>query len=186
MLTFLLTKKLTIVNIISQTTKKAHRPSPGPMCFCKTARSIMNVKATPFNSFAFVSMAALAISGGSLVACQLQSAFQTKEAPTLFTPKTQPSTYGVLTAKITGKHSGVAVIKLDSFRLNVSFDFEAHPDSYGVPGSEFTAVDITQLTVNEITDVNGKSYNDFTEFEDIRNINDLLKGFIERNKLVEA
>ncbi len=39
-------------------------------------------------------------------------------------------------------------LKLDSFRLNVSFDFEAHPDSYGVPGSEFTAVDITQLTVN--------------------------------------
>ncbi|ANC38161.1 hypothetical protein [Acinetobacter baumannii] len=146
----------------------------------------MNVKATPFNSFAFVSMAALAISGGSLVACQLQPAFQTKEAPSLFTPKTQPSTYGVLTAKITGKHSGVAVIKLDSFRLNVSFDFEAHPDSYGVLGSEFTAVDITQLTVNEITDVNGKSYNDFTEFEDIRNINGLLKGFIERNKLVEA
>ncbi|WP_322853300.1 hypothetical protein [Acinetobacter baumannii] len=97
----------------------------------------MNVKATPFNSFAFVSMAALAISGGSLVACQLQPAFQAKEAPSLFTPKTQPSTYGVLTAKITGKHSGVAVIKLDSFRLNVSFDFEAHPDSYGVPGSEF-------------------------------------------------
>ncbi len=94
-------------------------------------------------------MAALAISGGSLVACQLQPAFQAKEAPSLFTPKTQPSTYGVLTAKITGKHSGVAVIKLDSFRLNVSFDFEAHPDSYGVPGSEFTAVEITQLTVNE-------------------------------------
>ncbi|EMD1463491.1 hypothetical protein ACIWZI_003891, partial [Acinetobacter baumannii] len=134
----------------------------------------------------FVSMAALAISGGSLVACQLQPAFQTKDAPTLFTPKTQPSTYSVLTAKITGKHSGVAVIKLDSFRLNVSFDFEAHPDSYGVPGSEFTTVDITQLTVNEITDINGKSYNDFTEFEDIRNINSLLKGFIERNKLVEA
>ncbi|KLT82673.1 hypothetical protein T632_2599, partial [Acinetobacter baumannii MRSN 4106] len=41
-------------------------------------------------------MAALAISGGSLVACQLQPAFQAKEAPSLFTPKTQPSTYGVL------------------------------------------------------------------------------------------
>ena len=108
------------------------------------------------------------------------------KSPFSIYPKTQPSTYGVLTAKITGKHSGVAVIKLDSFRLNVSFDFEAHPDSYGVPGSEFTAVDITQLTVNEITDINGKSYNDFTEFEDIRNINGLLKGFIERNKLVEA
>ncbi|MCY3285149.1 hypothetical protein ECD93_07910 [Acinetobacter baumannii] len=32
-------------------------------------------------------MAALAISGGSLVACQLQPAFQTKEAPTLFNLK---------------------------------------------------------------------------------------------------
>ncbi|MDO7194649.1 hypothetical protein Q5M49_13285 [Acinetobacter nosocomialis] len=146
----------------------------------------MNVKVNSFNSFAFVSMAALAISGGSLVACQLQPAMQEQEHVSFFTPKTQPSTYGVLTAKITGKHSGVAVIKLDSFRLNVSFDFDAHPDSYGVPGSEFTAVEITQLTVNEITDVNGKSYNDFTEFEDIRNINALLKGFIERSKLVEA
>lgn len=146
----------------------------------------MNVKANPFNSFAFVSMAALAISGGSLVACQLQPATQEQEHVSFFTPKTQPSTYGVLTAKITGKHSGVAVIKLDSFRVNVSFDFEAHHDSYGVPGSEFTAVEITQLSVNEITDINGKSYSDFTEFEDIRNINATLKGFIERNKLVEA
>ncbi len=171
---------------LSHRQQKSTPPLPRSDVLLQTARSIMNVKATPFNTFAFVSMAALAISGGSLVACQLQPAFQTKEAPTLFTPKTQPSTYGVLTAKITGKHSGVAVIKLDSFRLSVSFDFEAHPDSYGVPGSEFTAVDITQLTVNEITDINGKSYNDFTEFEDIRNINGLLKGFIERNKLVEA
>ncbi len=63
-------------------------------------------------------MAALAISGGSLVACQLQPAFQTKDAPTLFTPKTQPSTYSVLTAKITGKHSGVAVIKLALYTTN--------------------------------------------------------------------
>ncbi|EPF6351350.1 hypothetical protein M1E69_003171 [Acinetobacter baumannii] len=146
----------------------------------------MNVKANSFNSFAFVSMAALAISGGSLVACQLQPAFQTKDAPTLFTPKTQPSSYGVQTAKITGKNSGIAVIKLDGFRVNVSFDFEAHPDSYGIPGSEFTAVDVTQLTINEITDVNGKSYNDFTDYNDHRNINALIKGFIERNKLVEA
>ncbi|OHW28506.1 hypothetical protein BKP51_19675 [Acinetobacter baumannii] len=96
----------------------------------------MNVKVNSFNSFAFVSMAALAISGGSLVACQLHLGFKQRQLR--------------------------------------------------VPGSEFTAVEITQLTVNEITDVNGKSYNDFTEFEDIRNINGLLKGFIERNKLLEA
>ncbi|WP_252099512.1 helix-turn-helix domain-containing protein, partial [Acinetobacter baumannii] len=36
--------------------------------------------------------------------------------------------------------------------------FEAHPDSYGVPGSEFTAVDITQLTVSEITGNGVKVY----------------------------
>lgn len=146
----------------------------------------MNVKANSFNLFAIGSMAALALSGGTLVACQFQPAAEANDSYTAFTPKVQPSTYSVLTAKITSKRSGVAVVKLDCFRLNVSFDFEAHPDSYGVPGSEFTAVDITQLTVNEITDINGKSYNDFTEFEDIRNINATLKGFIERNKLVEA
>lgn len=180
-----MTTNIRTLIFISQTTKKAHQNST-PDVLLQNCEISMNVKANPFNSFAFVSMAALAISGGSLVACQLQPAMQEHEHVSFFTPKTQPSTYGVLTAKITGKHSGVAVIKLDSFRVNVSFDFEAHPDSYGVPGSEFTAVDITQLSVNEITDINGKSYNDFTEFDDIRNINALLKGFIERNKLVEA
>jgi hypothetical protein len=146
----------------------------------------MNVKAIPFNSFAIGSMAALAISGGSLVACQLQPTSQVEETPSLFTPQTQPSYYGVQTAEITGKTSGIAVIKLDGFRVNVSFDFETHPDSYGVQGSEFTAVDVTQLTINEITDINGKSYSDFTDYNDHRNINALLKGFIERNKLVEV
>ncbi len=57
----------------------------------------------------------------SLVACQLQPAFQTKEAPTLFTPKTQPSTYSVLTAKITGKHTGVAVIIFSCLPIAASF-----------------------------------------------------------------
>lgn len=42
MLTFLLTKKLTIVNIISSTNKKAHRSSPGPMCFYSTSEISMN------------------------------------------------------------------------------------------------------------------------------------------------
>ncbi|AQZ83769.1 hypothetical protein BUM88_07940 [Acinetobacter calcoaceticus] len=146
----------------------------------------MNVKANPFNLFAIGSMAALALSGGTLVACQFQPPAEAKDSYTSFTPKIQPSTYGVLTAKITGEHTGIAVIKLDSFRITVSFDFEKYKDSYGVANSDFTAVDITQLTVNEITDINGKSYSDFTEYEDIRNINALIKGFIERNKLVEA
>lgn len=145
----------------------------------------MNVNTIPFNHIKVTGATALVLIA-SLASCEYKTG-QSSFAPNMqFTPQTQPSSYGVQTAKITGKTSGVAVIKLDGFRVNVSFDFEAHPDSYGVQGSEFTAVDVTQLTINEITDVNGKSYSDFTDYNDHRNINALLKGFIERNKLVEA
>ncbi|WP_151799106.1 hypothetical protein [Acinetobacter calcoaceticus] len=145
----------------------------------------MNVNTIPFNQIKVTGFTALVLIAG-LASCEYKTA-QSSFAPNMqFTPQTQPSDYGVQTAKITGKTSGVAVIKLDDFRVNVSFDFETHPDSYGVQGSEFTAVDITQLTINEITNINGKSYRDFTDYNDHRNINALLKGFIERHKLVEA
>ncbi|WP_151963616.1 hypothetical protein [Acinetobacter oleivorans] len=144
----------------------------------------MNVNAIPFNHIKVTGVTALVLIAG-LASCEYKTAQSSHATKTqTFTPQIQPSTYGVLTAKITGKHSGIAVIKLDGFRVNVSFDFETHPDSYGVQGSEFTAVDVTQLTINEISDVNGKSYSDFTDYNDHRNINALLKGFIERNKLV--
>ncbi|MFA3055848.1 hypothetical protein [Acinetobacter pittii] len=146
----------------------------------------MNVNAIPFNHIKVTGVTALVLIAG-LASCEFKTAQSSLTSNAYnFTPQTQPSNYGVQTAKITGKTSGIAVIKLDGFRLNVSFDFEAHPDSYGVPGSEFTAVDVTQLTINEIIDVNGKSYNDFTDYNDHRNINALLKGFIEKNRLVEA
>lgn len=147
---------------------------------------IMNVNAIPFNHIKVTGVTALVLIA-VLASCEYKTA-QSSFATTTqaFTPQIQPSSYGVQTVKIIGETSGIAVIKLDGFRVNVSFDFEIHPDSYGVPGSEFTAVDVTQLTINEITDVNGKSYNDFTDYNDHRNINALIKGFIERNKLVEA
>ncbi|WP_151748999.1 hypothetical protein [Acinetobacter oleivorans] len=145
----------------------------------------MNVNAIPFNQIKVTGFTALVLIAG-LASCEYKTARSSFAPNTQFTPQTQPSSYGVQTAKITGKTSGNAVIKLDGFRVNVSFDFETHPDSYGVQGSEFTAVDVTQLTINEITDINGKSYSDFTDYNDHRNINALLKGFIERNKLVEA
>ncbi|KRI61218.1 hypothetical protein APC62_09950 [Acinetobacter pittii] len=146
----------------------------------------MNVNAIPFNHIKVTGVTALVLIAG-LASCEYKTAQSSFAANSqTFTPQIQPSSYGVQTAKIIGKNSGIAVIKLDGFRVNVSFDFEAHPDSYGVAGSEFTAVDVTQLTINEITDVNGKSYRDFTDYNDHRNINALIKGFIERNKLVEA
>ncbi|MFW1746256.1 hypothetical protein ACG9XW_08550 [Acinetobacter guillouiae] len=101
-------------------------------------------------------------------------------------PNISPSTYNIDALKLTSDSTGMAVIKLDSFLLKVSFDFESHADNYGVPGSEFTAVDITNLAVEQITDVNGKDWNDFTDYNDHRNINQLIIGYIERNRLVEA
>ena len=109
----------------------------------------------------------------------------TEYKPALTIPNTTPSSYSIQALKVTSDSSGMAVIKLDSFLLKVSFDFESHQDSYGVPGSEFTAVDITNLAIEKITDVNGKDWNDFTDYNDHRMINQIIVGYIERNKLVE-
>ncbi|MBJ8426015.1 hypothetical protein [Acinetobacter bereziniae] len=110
----------------------------------------------------------------------------TEYKPPITAPNVTPSTYTVEALKLTSDSSGIAAIKLDSFLIAVSFDFESHPDSYGVPGSEFTAVDITNLAVEKITDVNGNDWNDFTDYNDHRNINQMIVGYIERNRLVEA
>ena len=110
----------------------------------------------------------------------------TEYKPAVVVPNTAPSSYSIQALKVTSDSSGMAVIKLDSFLLKVSFDFESHADNYGVPGSEFTAVDITNLAIDEIKDINGKEYNDFTDYNDHRMINQIIVGYIERNKLVEA
>lgn len=97
-----------------------------------------------------------------------------------------PSYYGVMTLKLTSDITGEAVINLDGFRVPVKFVFDTHPDSYGVPGSEFTAVEIINLEIGQITDANGNNYKDFTIYDDHRNINAQLAAYIEKNKLVEA
>ena len=110
----------------------------------------------------------------------------TEYKPPVAIPNISPSTYNIDALKLTSETSGKAVVKIDSFLLKVSFDFESHQDSYGVPGSEFTAVDITNLAIEKITDANGKDWNDFTDYNDHRNINQMIVGYIERNRLVEA
>ena len=137
-------------------------------------------------SFSFIKVAA--ISGLFTVAVIGLTYDQkaTEYKPAVAVPNTTPSSYSIQALKVTSNSSGMAVIKLDSFLLKVSFDFESHIDNYGVPGSEFTAVDITNLAIDEIQDINGKEYNDFTDYNDHRNINQIIIGYIERNKLVEA
>lgn len=113
-------------------------------------------------------------------------AFESKQSVPHYELRVAPAETGVQSLQLTSETSGVAVIKLDEFRIQVSFDFEAHPDSYGVAASDFTTVEITNLAIDKITDVDGKSYSDFTDYNDHRNINLLLSGFIEKNKLVEV
>jgi len=96
------------------------------------------------------------------------------------------SEYELLAAKQTGENTGKAVIRIDGFKLNVSFDFEGVPDNYGVAGSDFTAAEITNLAIESVTDLSGKPWNDFTNRDDHKNINILLAGFIDRNKWLEA
>ena len=96
------------------------------------------------------------------------------------------SEYELLGAKQTGEKTGVAVIRIDGFKLNVSFDFDGVADSYGVAGSDFTAAEITNLAIESVTDLSGKPWNDFTNHDDHKNINILLAGYIDRNKWLEA
>lgn len=132
-------------------------------------------------TWATASIAIIAITVG-VSSCE----YQTAQSATTFTPNVQPSYYGIMALRITSDTTGEAVINLDNFRVPVSFVFDKHKDSYGVAGSEFTAVEITDLEVGQITDLNGNKYRDFTNFDDHRNINAQLAAYIEKNKLVEA
>ncbi|RFC81356.1 hypothetical protein C9E89_022330, partial [Acinetobacter sichuanensis] len=64
--------------------------------------------------------------------------------------------------------------------------YEAHKDENGAANYGFTAVEIKELGQIKVFDEKGNPYRDFTDQLDHRNINNLLIGFIERNRLVEA
>lgn len=141
---------------------------------------IMNINLNPFNTTRVASAAAVM----TFMALSLFAKPEATEYKSGY-DHAQPSDYGVQTLQVNGE-TGIAVIKLDGFRVQVSFDFESYKDSYGVPGSDFTAVEITNLAVDQITDANGNPYNDFTDYNDHCNINLLLSTFIEKNNLVEV
>lgn len=154
----------------------------------------MNTKTNPINPIVthrvlpmgFIKVAAIS---GLVIVGVIGLTYDQKDTeykPPVAIPNISPSTYNIDALKLTSETSGKAVVKIDSFLLKVSFDFESHQDSYGVPGSEFTAVDITNLAIEKITDANGKDWNDFTDYNDHRNINQMIVGYIERNRLVEA
>lgn len=144
----------------------------------------MNAKLNPINS-AKLTLGVTAVTL-SVLAMSFKPFATTEYTPTTKSSPADQYVVGVQSIEITSKSTGIAVIKLDDFRVQVSFDYSAHKDSYGVPGSEFTAVDINQLTIENTTDINGKQYRDFTVYNDVVQIKELIRGYIEKNQLVEV
>ena len=62
-----------------------------------------------------------------------------------------------------------ALIKLGGFYIPVKFSYDSEPK-----------VEITSLEIGAITDVNGKGYNDFTNYEDHKAINTALVTYINK------
>ncbi|SPL69319.1 hypothetical protein [Acinetobacter stercoris] len=144
----------------------------------------MNVTLNPINSLRVtLGTSAIVLSALSLSYCKDQPVYS-------YTPSTlskqDPFVVGVQSLAIQSDTAGIAVIKLDDFRVQVSFEYKAHPDNYGVAGSEFTAVDITDLSIDGIKDTQGNEFRDFTDHNDVIQVKELIRGYIEKNQLVEA
>lgn len=139
----------------------------------------MNKTLTPINSFK-VTLVTSAIAFGALAfAYNPDFSIQTAN-------QTAPAQTAVAAMHFTSANSGTAVIRLDGFTLDVSFDFERIDDSYGVPGSEFTNADITNLSVDKVLDNSGYPIRDFTDFNDHLTINAMLVAHMLQNKMLDA
>ena len=138
----------------------------------------MNKTLTPFNSLKVTLVAATVTIGALAFAYKPE----VNNAPAQH--NSIPEFTTVAAMDISGEHSGTAVIRLDNFTLDVSFDFEQFEDSYGVPGSEFETAEITQLSIEHITDEYGNPFPDFTDYNDHRNINQMLVQHMIKNRLL--
>lgn len=153
----------------------------------------MNIKTHPINPvttgiqrkpFRLILIIGL-VSVGSLFALHTSN-INNSQVTTPVVSAYTPSTYSLESLQLITTDSGTAVINLDDLLVSVSFNFEVHEDNYGVPGSEFLAVEITQLSINNIISKDGVGFRDFTDYNDHFNINQLIVAHIYKNKLVEA
>ena len=142
----------------------------------------MNTKLTPHNSFK-VTLFTAAFTVSALAFAHLADFGTDQVAPV----QNIQSEYGIVSLKMHDQSRGEAILNLDGFRLNISsFEVQDYPDSYGVPGSEFTAVEVMELGEINVFDANGNPYNDFTDHQDHREINSMIAGYIMKHRLVEV
>ena len=141
----------------------------------------MNKTLTPINSFK-VTLVTSAIAFGAL-------AFAYDPKITDYTPvetKSAPAYTAVAAMELDSKDSGTAVIRLNGFTLDVSFQFERIEDGYGVNGSEFMNADITNLAIDNVIDESGNTIRDFTTADDHRSINAMLVAHMLQNRILET
>jgi hypothetical protein len=141
----------------------------------------MNKTLTPFNTFAVTALTAGVTIGALAYSYQPDFGVSTQVSKQI-----APAQTAVAAMHFNSDHSGTAVIRLDGFTLDVSFDFDRVDDSYGVPGSEFTNADITNLRIDNVTDRSGYPISDFTDFNDHLTINAMLVAHMLQNKMLEA
>lgn len=109
------------------------------------------------------------------------------KADETFIPNTRPSSLGVIYLSITSKDTGIGTVNLDGYLVPVDFKFEAKLRDYGVTESQYPDVTITRLDIGKIKNsVTGEYVDDFTIYQDHKQINEAIKNFIESNKLVEV
>ncbi len=104
----------------------------------------------------------------ALVAYNNKASATAKPAPIPANQYVYVSEFEVLGAHLSPKSSD-AMIKLGGFYIPVKFTFDLEPK-----------VEITSLEIGEITDVNGKGYNDFTNNQDHKAINSALVAYINK------
>lgn len=109
------------------------------------------------------------------------------KADETFIPDTRTSSLGVIYISITSKDTGIGTVNLDGYLVPVEFKFEAKLRDYGVTESQYPDVTITRLDIGKIKNsATGEYVDDFTIFQDHKQINEAIKNFIESNKLVEV
>lgn len=109
------------------------------------------------------------------------------KADETFIPDTRPSSLGVIHISITSKDTGIGTVNLDGYLVPVEFKFEAKLRDYGVTESQYPDVTITRLDIGKIKNsATGEFVDDFTIYQDHKQINEAIKNFIESNKLVEV
>ena len=142
----------------------------------------MNAKLNHFNALA-VSLVAGSVTIGAL-AFNIPSEsnlFQFQQTKTAIAPLQT-----AVAAMDLQEDSGTAVVRLDGFTLDVSFEYSTVEDSYGVPGSDFMNAEITRLNVDQAYDTSGNKISDFTDFNDHLSINAMLVAHMLKNKMLEG